>query len=164
VQIVTDKGEEATTAVSEHWGSVHVLNVDEEVKGEALAEVYCWPRWERDELGDGRTQAWLRGVHGVVSSGLEDGSLVEGADALEEAVAGDHMAPELARGRGAEEADGRADTQEDQLEDFIGEVVDAGPCAPAAATIPSHGWRLLAKTFGRRSRFGVPFTYVRANL
>jgi len=127
VQIVTDKGEEATTAVSEHWGSVHVLTVDEEVKGEALAEVYCWPRWERDELGDGRTQAWLRGVHGVVSSGLEDGSLVEGADALEEAVAGDHVAPELARGRGAEEVDGRADTQEDQLQDFIGEVVDAGP-------------------------------------
>ena len=162
--IVTDKGEEATTAVSEHWGSVHVLTVDEEVEGEALPEVYCWPRWERDELGDGRTQAWLRGVHGVVSSGLEDGSLVEGADALEEAVAGDHTAPELARGRSAEEADGRADTQEDQLQDFIGEVVDAGPRAPAAATIPSHGWRLLAKTFGRRSRFGVPFTYVRANL
>ena len=52
---------------------------------------------------------------------------VEGADALEEAVAGDHVAPELARGRGVEEADGRADTQEDQLQDFIGEVVDAGP-------------------------------------
>jgi hypothetical protein len=83
----------------------------------------------------------------VVFTYLEDGSLVEGADALEEAVAGDHAAPELARGRGAEEADGRADTQEDQLQDFIGEVVDACPRAPAAAIIPSHGWRSLTETF-----------------
>ena len=46
MQIVMDKGEEATTAISEHWGSVHVLTVDEEVEGEVLPEVYCWPRWE----------------------------------------------------------------------------------------------------------------------
>ena len=65
--IVTDKGEEATTAVSEHWGSVHVLTVDEEVEGEALAEVDGWPRWEGDEPSDGMTQASLpAGVHGVV--------------------------------------------------------------------------------------------------
>ena len=34
---------------------------------------------------------------------------VEGADTLEEAVVDDHAAPELARGCGAEETEGRAD-------------------------------------------------------
>jgi len=53
---------------------------------------------------------------------------VEGADALEEAVVDDHAAPELARGCGAEEIEGRADdAQEDQLQEVIGEVVDASP-------------------------------------
>ena len=83
---------------------------------------------------------------------------VEGADALEEAVVDHHAAPELARGCGAEETEGRADdAQEDQLQVVIGEVMDAGPpqrlpvshAGPSSdpralpATIPSHGRRLF---------------------
>lgn len=69
---------------------------------------------------------------------------------LAEVVTADHAAPALARGRGEDEVDGRADTQEDLLQEFIGEVVDAGL---AAAIIPSHGCRFASKNVWKEIAF-----------
>jgi hypothetical protein len=118
VPVGTDEGEETATAVGED----PFIDVGEgtragqEVEGEALPEVVRRPRWPGEESCIESFDAvlfHLRGVYAVVSE--KNARPVEGAEAVEEAVAGDDAAPRLARGGGAEEADGGADAKEDQL-------------------------------------------------
>ena len=68
------------------------------------------------------------------------------SEALEEAVARDHAAPPLASGGGAEEAGRRADAQEDELQEVVGDVDDAGrrPLFPAASLAGPSDPPLLA--------------------
>jgi hypothetical protein len=124
VPVVTDEGEETATAVGENT-FIDVGEGTEAGQGEALPEVVRRPRWPGEESCIASCDAVLLhlcAVYAVVSE--KNARPVKGAEALEEAVAGDDAAPRLASGGGAEEADGCADAHEDQLQEVVRDDVE----------------------------------------